>query len=157
MIVRIASEEDLPGLLSMEERCFGSERFSHETVLAFLVRDDAFVVVAEESGEMVGSAMCLVSEQELEGRIASLAVPESLRRKGIGATLLRQCEKTFERLGMTTYSLEVETTNEPAISMYLSHGYDVAGLIQDFYGLGRPAYFMVKRGARTGETTVRPS
>jgi ribosomal-protein-alanine N-acetyltransferase len=157
VIVRLASVDDLPGLMSIEEVCFGSEKFSQETVLAFLVRDDAFVVVAEEAGEFVGSAMCLVSHEEREGRIASLAVPKPMRGMGIGAMLLRQCEKVFEQFGMTTYTLEVETVNEPAISMYLSHGYEVAGLIQDFYGRGRPAYAMIKRPARGDKVVVRPS
>lgn len=157
VIVRLASEGDLPGLMSIEEECFGSEKFSQETVLAFLVRDDAFVVVAEESGRFVGSAMCLVSQEEREGRIASLAVPKPMRGMGIGAMLLRRCEEVFEHLGMTTYTLEVETVNEPAISMYLSHGYEVAGLIQDFYGCGRPAYAMFKRPVRGDKVVVRPS
>jgi ribosomal protein S18 acetylase RimI-like enzyme len=143
--------------MSIEERCFGTEKFSQETVLAFLVRDDAFVVVAEEPGEMVGAAMCLVSDEHREGRIASIAVPKPMRGRGIGAMLLRQCEEVFEGLGMTTYSLEVETINEPAISMYLSHGYQVAGLIQDFYGLGRPAYFMIKRAPKKDGVLVTPS
>ncbi len=157
VIVRLASEDDLPGLMSIEEECFGSEKFSQETVLAFLVRDDAFVVVVEEPGRFVGSAMCLISQERLEGRIASLAVPKPMRGMGIGAMLLRQCEKVFEQFGMTVYTLEVESVNEPAISMYLSRGYEVAGLIQDFYGRGRPAYAMVKRPARGDKTSVRPS
>lgn len=157
MIVRLASEDDLPGLMGIEEVCFGSEKFSQETVLAFLVRDDAFVVVAEESGEFVGSAMCIVSEEQLEGRIASLAVPESMRGRGIGGMLLGQCEEVFEGLGMTTCSLEVETVNQPAISMYTSHGYEVTGIIPDFYGLGRPAYAMIKRIPARDEGVVKPS
>ncbi|MBN1677409.1 MAG: GNAT family N-acetyltransferase [Candidatus Thermoplasmatota archaeon] len=157
MIVRLASVDDLPGLMSVEERCFGTEKFSQETVLAFLIRDDAFVVVAEDSREFVGSAMCLASSEEREGRIASLAVPGPMRGRGVGAMLLRQCEKIFEGLGLTTYTLEVETTNEKAISMYHSHGYEVAGLIQDFYGLGRPAYFMVKKTGTGEGAAVTPS
>lgn len=144
VMVRLASEDDLPGLMSIEEWCFGSEKFSQETVLAFLIRDDAFVVVAEDSGEFVGSAMCLASREDREGRIASLAVPEPMRGRGIGAMLLRHCERIFGDLGLTRYTLEVETTNEKAVSVYLSHGYEIAGLIQDFYGSGRHAYFMMK-------------
>jgi len=156
-MVRLASADDLPGLMSIEEECFGPEKFSQETVLAFLVRDDAFVVLAEEGGRFAGSAMCLVSQEELEGRIASLAVPKPMRGMGIGAMLLRRCEEAFEHLGMTTYTLEVETVNEPAISMYLSHGYEVAGLIPDFYGRGRPAYAMIKKPAKGDKVVVRPS
>jgi len=147
----------LPELMSIEEECFGPEKFSQDTVMAFLVRDDAFIVVAEEDEKFVGSAMCLVSQDELEGRIASLAVPRAIRGRGIGRMLLRECEKVFEGFGLTIYSLEVETINEPAVSMYLSHGYQVAGIIQDFYGLGRPAYSMIKRPATKDMRVVKPS
>lgn len=154
--IRKADTADLEGLLKIEERCFGAEKFSPETVRAFLERDDAFVVAAEEGGDMVGSAMCLVSFERREGRIASVAVVHDMRRKGIGSMLLRECERVFDSMGTEEYSLEVETVNEPAISMYLSHGYQMIGMIEDFYGIGRHAHFMVKRPHRR-TVTVKPS
>lgn len=154
--VKKADVGDLEGLLRIEERCFGSEKFSPETVRAFLERDDAFIVAAEEGGSLVGSAMCLVSFERREGRIASVAVIEDMRRKGVGSLLIRECERVFDFMGTEEYSLEVETVNEPAISMYLSHGYHVIGEIEDFYGIGRHAYFMVKKRHRK-TVTVKPS
>lgn len=154
--VRRASRADLDGLLRIEERCFGAEKFSPETVNAFLERDDAFVVAAEESGDLVGSAMCLVSFERKEGRIASIAVVAEMRRKGIGSLLLRECERLFDSLDTEEYTLEVETVNEPAIAMYLSHGYSVLGTIEDFYGAGRQAYFMSKKPSGK-KVSVKPS
>lgn len=154
--IRKAGAADFEGLLKLEDRCFGSERFSPETVRAFLERNDAFVVAAEEGGSLVGSAMCLVSFERQEGRIASVAVVEDMRKQGIGSMLLRECERIFDSMGTEECSLEVETANEPAIAMYLSHGYQVIGKIEDFYGVGRHAYFMVKK-TRGKTVTIKPS
>ncbi len=142
MHVRIATLADMPALMGIEERCFGVERFSPETVTAFVVRRDAFVVLAEEGTEAVGSAMCILSQGE--GRVASVAVLPEHRNKGIGGRLLNQCEKVFLRHRLYRYSLEVDVENDPAIALYTSKGYEINGMIQNFYGPGRDAYMMVK-------------
>lgn len=154
--IRKAEQTDLDELMKIEEMCFGAEKFSPETIRAFLERDDAFVVAADEGGSLIGSAMCLVSFERREGRIASIAVMEDMRRKGIGSLLLRECERVFASLDTEEYSLEVETVNEPAIALYRNHGYKEIGTIEDFYGLRRHAYFMVKK-ARGKTVTVKPS
>ncbi len=142
MRVRIARVADLPALMRIEEQCFGAERFSSETVKAFVVRNDAFVVIAEEDQNAVGSAMCMLSLGE--GRIASVAVLPDHRNKGIGRMLLSRCEKVFMRHGLNRFSLEVDVQNDPAIALYTSKGYEINGMIQNFYGPGRDAYMMVK-------------
>jgi len=142
--IRQADEVDLPELLKVEEDCFGSERFNTETVRAFVIRDDTFVLVALEGNDILGSAMCIVSELDLHGKIASIAVLRQRRGTGIGAALLDECEKVFRLHGLVRYSLEVEASNSPAIALYASRGYSVKSSLQDFYGAGRPAFYMVK-------------
>lgn len=143
--IRQADETDLLELLKVEEDCFGSERFNTETVRAFVVRDDTFVLVAYEGGEIVGSAMCMVSELDLHGKIASIAVLKHRRGTGIGAALLDECEKVFRSQGLVRYSLEVEASNSLAIALYASRGYVVKASLQDFYGAGRLAFYMEKK------------
>jgi len=142
--IRRANSEDMPGLMRIEAECFGPEKFSEETVRAFVVREDAFVLVAEEDESVIGSAMCLVSKADSEGRIASIAVLKGTRRSGTGSRLLAECESEFTRRKITNYTLEVDVTNEPAITMYTSSGYGIVGVIPDFYGTGRDAYWMKK-------------
>jgi len=142
--IRQADEVDLPELLKIEEDCFGSERFNTETVRAFVIRDDTFVLVALEGNDILGSAMCIVSELDLHGKIASIAVLRQRRGTGIGAALLDECERVFRLHGLVRYSLEVEASNSPAITLYASRGYAVKSSLQDFYGAGRPAFYMVK-------------
>jgi ribosomal protein S18 acetylase RimI-like enzyme len=152
--IRRADSNDIPGLMRIEAECFGPEKFSEETVRAFVVRDDTFVLVALRENDIIGSAMCLVSEVDAEGRIASIAVLKEHRCIGVGSDLLEECEHEFRNRKLTKYSLEVDITNESAIAMYTSSGYRITGLIPDFYGAGRDAYWM-KKSASTGKTRIK--
>lgn len=140
----------MPGLTHLEEECFGVERFSETTLRAFLVRDDAFALVAEDGGEVLGVALCLYSEGRAEGRVASMAVLKEHRRKGIATRLLEKAESALEKKGARTFELEVDVENEPAISLYSKHGYSLRAIIRDYYGSGRHAYVMEKTLAPKG-------
>ena len=148
--VRVAEGPDLPALMAIEEDCFGAERFSPETIRAFLERSDTFVLIAEREGEAVGSAMCLFSVDERHGKIASIAVLRRFRRRGIGSELLGECERTLQAKNINRFSLEVETINQPAIELYASTGYETKGVLQDFYGFGRHAFYMEKKAPLKG-------
>lgn len=147
----------MPGLMKVEEDCFGIERFSPQVVRAFIERESAFIVVGIEDDEIVGSAMALYSEEAQEGKIASIAVLRRLRGRGIGAQLLEECENVFMAHGLSRFSLEVETNNEPAISLYNTRGYETKGVISDFYAPGRDAYCMEKRLGSEKGVRIRPS
>ena len=150
VITRRADEQDMPDLLRIEEACFGADKFGPETIWAFVVRNDAFTVIAEDDGRIIGSAMCLVSEPSEEGRIASVAVLKEGRGKGIGSKLMDECEKIFRTYDLKKYTLEVEDTNVPALALYKSHGFEIVGMMTDFYGYGRDAYAMEKIASRVG-------
>lgn len=158
MRVREAALKDLDGLMRLEQECFGAEKFSESTLKAFLLRDDAFALVAEGDGEVVGAALCICSKCRAEGRIASMAVLEARRRKGVGSLLLREAEKSLEKMGARTFGLEVDVGNEPAIALYLKHGYSLRAVIRDYYGAGRHAYMMEKvQPSKKRKVSVRPS
>lgn len=157
MKVRRATLDDLGGLMRLEEECFGAEKFSETTLTAFLMRGDAFAIVAEEDGIM-GAALCLCSTSRAEGRIASIAVAGRERRRGVGTALLRDTEALLERMGARVFGLEVEVENGPAISMYTKNGYTLRAIVRDYYGAGRHAYVMEKSLPSKGsKVNVRPS
>ncbi len=160
MDVRKAGLKDLEGLMQLEQECFGAEKFSENTLKAFLLRDDAFVLVAEEEeeGQVIGAALCLCSMCRAEGRVASMAVLEGRRRQGIGTRLLLEAERSMEGMGARTFGLEVDIGNEPAIALYLKHGYSLRAIIRDYYGAGRHAYMMEKvQPSKERKFRVRPS
>lgn len=144
--------------MSIEEECFRAEKFSENTLMAFLMRDDAFALLAEEQGDVIGAALCLCSDSRREGRIASMAVLHDERGRGVGTLLLRSAEEAFEDRGAMTFELEVDVGNGPAISLYQKHGYTLMAMIRDYYGSGRHAYVMEKvLPSKERKVTVRPS
>jgi len=149
VIVRLAEDEDMQALLMIEETCFGPEKFSPEVIRSFIEREDCFVLIALEEDAAVGSAMCMVSVPRSEGKVASVAVLPDRRKQGIGVALLQVCEEEFRRRNLNRYTLEVDTTNEAAIALYSSSGYEIVDTIQHFYGPGRHAYSMEKLAANT--------
>jgi len=157
VIFRRAVEADMPGLMNVEEDCFGIERFSPQVIRAFIERNNAFIIAGFEDAEIVGSAMAMYSEEGSEGKIASIAVLRRLRGQGVGAQLLEECENIFRARGLTRFSLEVETSNDPAIALYKTKGYETKGLINDFYAPGRHAYCMEKRLGNQKGVRIKPS
>ena len=149
--VRAADLRDLPGLMRIEDECFGVEKFSPDTIRSFIERTDTFVIVAIEAEETIGSAMCMVSVERGEGRVASVAVLPSFRMKSVGTKLLEECESEFIGRGLAISILEVDIANEAAMALYESLGYAVLGIIKDFYGAGRDAYSMEKTLRPKGE------
>lgn len=94
----------------------------------------------------------MFSADERHGKIASIAVLRRFRGQGIGSELLGECERILRDKNVTRFSLEVETINEPAIALYASKGYETKGVLQDFYGFGRSAYYMEKRAPVKGRS-----
>jgi ribosomal protein S18 acetylase RimI-like enzyme len=156
--IRLASEDDLEGIMRIEKACFREDRFDIGTVRTFLRRKDSFVVVAVEGDDVVGAAMCACSTRLARGRIASVAVLEEHRRRGTGAVLLEASEDELRTRGVGTAVLEVDVDNESAVKLYVSHGYDVKGTMRDYYSRGRDAFYMEKDIAMRGRRVrVRPS
>src|ERR1700760_2732142 len=62
-----------------------------------------------------------------EAEILTLAVPPDLRRRGIGATLLRAALAHAATLGVGTLFLEVSVANHPARRLYAAAGFVQAG------------------------------
>jgi ribosomal protein S18 acetylase RimI-like enzyme len=156
--VREAQLADLQDIKDLDELCFGTLRFSENTILAFLIRDDAFSLLASEGDEIIGAAMCMFSKRRREGRMASIAVSEGHRREGIGSTLLKLCEERLRSQGIQTIWLEVDVENLSAINLYLKHGYVLKAMIKNYYSNGRHAFAMEKVfPSEKKKVKVRPS
>ena len=77
-----------------------------------------------------------------EAHITNIAVKSTERGKGIGRFLLATLIGKAREKGASTVSLEVKTTNKPAISLYESFGFKVAGVRKRYYNNLFDAYVM---------------
>jgi ribosomal protein S18 acetylase RimI-like enzyme len=84
--------------------------------------------------DLVGTVQLIVgmpNNQRHRSEIAKLMVHPNHRRKGIARALLIEAEKTAIRLGRTLITLDTRT-GDGAEPLYLSLGFQVAGIIPNY-------------------------
>lgn len=98
------------------------------------------VLVADILGEVVGYIIGYISDQT--GKIDSIAVDPTFRHLGIGRKLTDSIQEEFRKNGIKTCSLEVSTTNEPAIRFFKSIGFQIVETLKGYCSDNSDAYLM---------------
>lgn len=141
LLVRRFRGEDLEQILAIEQACF-----SHpygEDVFNYLWKtsSEGFLVACIEEG-LVG--YIVFSVQGEEGVIYSIAIHPAAKSKGYGDELLshalRQISENASRV-----RLQVAVDNNPAVQLYLKHGFCRQAVIKAYYEDGKDAYLMTKK------------
>jgi ribosomal-protein-alanine N-acetyltransferase len=131
--------EFLDDILRIEEECFNPrERYSRRVFEWYLLLDPIFYI-AECNGEIVGYILAVTYRDTCH--IASIAVGEKWRRRGLGRELMSRVLSECKLQGARRAVLEVAVDNEPAISLYMKLGFRVKEVIPKYYP-GRDAYLM---------------
>ena len=120
----------IPQILELERACFSAPWT--ETMLSDALFDPqaSFIVAQDEEGNVVGYAGLHVIVDE--GYIDNVAVEPDARRHGVASALL----DVFCRFGtanLAFLTLEVRSSNAPAISLYEKFGFFRAGLRKGYY------------------------
>lgn len=124
------AEEHLPEVAALESLCF-SEPWSIAS-LRFLLSEAACGVVAlSPDGTVMGYGGMVIAPDE--GQITNVAVHPSRRRMGIGRAVTEELAKEARRRRLSSLSLEVRASNLPAVALYESLGFAVAGRRRNFY------------------------
>lgn len=142
VFLRTATDADLPALEALEALCFSRDAFSERTLHWFLHHPRGFVIVAVDGEEIIGSTMAVVGGRPPVGKLGSIAVHPSRRRQRLADRLLRAAVGQFAAQRVGAVELEVETTNEPALTLYARHGFRIVGRFENYYAKGRHAYRM---------------
>ncbi len=124
------TEEDIPFIAELERECFSSP-WTEKGLSEELTNENAVFFTAKKNGRAVGymGMHCVLDECY----IANVAVSEGERRQGTGRKLLRYAEKSARERGCSFISLEVRVSNESAIGLYISEGYERMGERKNFY------------------------
>ncbi len=77
-----------------------------------------------------------------ESHILNVGVAIGHQRKGLARLILKQLLEWAAEQGASTYFLDVEIGNTPAISLYESFGFEEISVRADYYGRGRDALVM---------------
>jgi ribosomal protein S18 acetylase RimI-like enzyme len=143
--VRKAERGDLDALLDLEQRVFATDRLSRRSLRHFLGTPTAQVLVAEQAGRLVGTAIVLLRPRSTVARLYSIAVVPDLGGRGVGKTLLAAAEAAAIGHHCATMRLEVHHTNAAAIVRYRKSGYREFGCHRGYYRDGGDALRFEKR------------
>ncbi len=127
-ILRV-KKEHLPAIAALETVCF-PEPWSADALNLFL-KEEAVAFAALENGDLLGYIGMLLAPGE--GQILNLAVFPKARRRGVAKGLVARLIAEAAARGLGSLSLEVRVSNAPAIRLYESFGFGVAGLRKNFY------------------------
>jgi ribosomal-protein-alanine N-acetyltransferase len=94
--------------------------------------------VAVTGGQVVGYCLCSAS-----GSIVSLAVRTEHQRNGLARKLL---QSAIQQVPSQTYNLHVRVSNDIALALYRSLGFEVAEELPNYYGEGANGYLMRRPG-----------
>lgn len=130
MLIRKMTEEDLEQVCMIEKDSF-SDPWTEEDFRSSMKEPNNGYLVAEIDGCITG--YCGYWGIAGEGYIYNVAVKKEYRNNKIGYRMLKtMLEESFCR-GISSFTLEVRYSNEPAIRLYEALGFVRAGIRKDFY------------------------
>ncbi len=146
LTIRALGYGDLPQVIAIERRSFTTPWSLAMFVLELSKPSGLCLAAADEHGRLAG--YLILSRYDTVWHLMNVAVDPSRRRRGIARALI---EQMIERGGPEEeYTLEVRTSNAPAIALYEAFGFLAAGTRPRYYrDTGEDAVIMW----RTAQTT----
>ncbi|KAL1726992.1 acyl-CoA N-acyltransferase, partial [Schizophyllum commune] len=139
-----AGEEDLPHIMALVQSEL-SEPYVIYTFRYFLHQWPHLAFLAYPAADAsvpVGVIVCKQSMHKMNNRgyIAMLSVDKQYRKRGIGATLVRNSISAMKKDGVEEVVLETEYDNTAALSLYESLGFIREKRLYRFYLNGKDAF-----------------
>lgn len=130
-VIRKMTLEDVPEVAMLEQEIF-TDPWSENVYRQTLMLDDtAYLVVCNESGEIVGAAG--IRNIVGEGEITNVMVKPEHRNKGIAYEMLTKLLEAGRSIGANAFTLEVRRSNISAIKLYEKLGFVSEGIRPGFY------------------------
>ena len=107
-----------------------------------LLNDKTTYIVAKENNQIVGFAGIMTCLDE--ATLNNIVVKKSCRSRGIGGELLDSIIELCADLNMKTLTLEVDSSNIPAINLYKKFGFKNLGIRKKYYNHTSDAIIMTK-------------
>ncbi|RMF90594.1 MAG: ribosomal-protein-alanine N-acetyltransferase [Methanobacteriota archaeon] len=131
--IRKARIGDIPTVYTLEAQSF-KDPYPPLLLMRLLALYPYGFLVAEREGRVIGYIIFRTVGEK--GHIISLAVEERLRKRKIGAELLKKAEEILRKMGMAGMWLEVRESNIPAQRFYARQGFKKVGVAEGYYADG---------------------
>jgi ribosomal-protein-alanine N-acetyltransferase len=127
--IRRLTYADLPQVIAIERRAFPTP-WSLAMFVLELSKPSGICLVALLDGRVVGYLVC--SRYDVVWHVMNVAVDPERRREGIATAMLEHLFAQADKPG-EQYTLEVRTSNDPAIALYEQFGFESAGVRPGYY------------------------
>lgn len=131
-IARLDGDEDLTGVLSVEEESF-TNPWTREMYAAELLNRAVCHIYVVRTAEVPVVGFCAFWLVCDEIHINNVAIRPAWRGQGIGTALMAHVFAEAGALGATRATLEVRASNEGARRLYERLGFRVAGTRRNYY------------------------
>lgn len=141
--IRKAKISDLDAIKEIEDESFINP-FTKEDLLYEISQNPVSnFLVLEKDGLVVGFIDYWVTFDS--ATIDQIAVKKSERNQGFAKILLEKSINDLKELGeVSFFTLEVRASNEPAINLYKSFGFQKVTIKEKYYDDGEDAIYMIK-------------
>lgn len=130
-VIRPMTVSDIDSVTAIEKSVF-SDPWPESAFRELLMEDNRInFVTATPAGSIAGYILAQLGADELQ--IQNIAVLPEFRRQRLGAALLRRAETEGRERGALCSVLDVRTTNDAALGLYLSFGYRMIGRRKNYY------------------------
>lgn len=135
-------EKELEDLIIIDCLCFEDEAYDEESFLNLYhkAKNTFFVITYEEV--IIAYIAGYVNKQRI-GVIASIAVIEEYRGKGLATMMINKLLDIFRSFKIKQTILHVKVSNHDAFGLYVKLGFKVAQLLENYYNK-EDGYLMVR-------------
>lgn len=140
--IRPAEWKDLSALRKLERVCFPRDRWPILDLIAVLSFPGIVRYKAVSNERLIGFIAGETRSRENVAWISTIAVHPDFRRQGIATALLDICES---ELKTPSVRLTVRKTNIEAIQLYDQRGYQMVGIMREYYGDNEDGIIYEKR------------
>lgn len=132
IVERIATPEDLDGVLAIEEASFNNPT-GRDWYEAELNRPEVCFIYVLRTPDCPVAAFCAFWLIVDQAHINNLAVRPELRGRGLGTQLLAAITDEAAHLGAVELTLEVRASNTPALQLYKKAGFTQETVRKNYY------------------------
>ena len=131
-MIRPLLTTDLDHLLDIEQHSFPKSPYSRATLIhLYWLYADTFWVYVDQPDGQGKEEVCGYLIFSRDGHLISLAVHPTYRRRGIGETLIKRAMETLSEKKMWA---EVRRGNQGARAFYQKMGFQIVGILPNYYG-----------------------
>jgi len=144
-----AAERHIDALEELERQCF-SVPWTRQQLRCELP-DDRHIFLVAEAGDRLLGYVGLMHVLD-EGYLSNVAVAPDCRRQGVAAALIAELLRRAGERELSFVTLEVRTSNSPAIALYERFGFRRVGLRKNYYEYPREDALLMTYVLNRGES-----